>query len=230
MMEKEKESAKADKQNKKHIVHKIKEHLEMKIAIPVGILLLILVLVLVRVPYTAKESYNETEFYTETESVIEPDMENPKQERVCVDVPANIKVEEDYFSPYIKAIGKEFQCEAEVRVWNNGKEKGKWTYKYVFNISGKVVETEPITKEILSLSSGTFMFISDECLDVDTVTGEYVFVSGPTTSNCEYKTVYPNKTVVKEVEKQRDALRERIITKYEPLWQKILGYNNFEKN
>jgi hypothetical protein len=223
----EKEPKSQDKSKK--IVRNIKDHLEMKIGIPVGILLIILVLALVRVPYTAKESYTENETKVRIVTTTEIDTKNPVWEKVCTDVPAKYTVEEDSFSPFIRAVGKNFECFAKFRVWNIGNSVGKWTYYYSFNVSGRVINKDPVTIEIQPLASVWFEFVSDQCTKADTLTGTYQYVSGPTVSECKNTEVYKNITVNREESYEVPSQRERIITKYEPLWQRMIGYNNFEK-
>lgn len=229
-MEKESESKKQEKPVKKKLVNQVKEHLMMQVGLPLGALLLILLVVMVRVPYLAKETYTENETYIELVPVTELDTKNPIWAKECTQEPAQFTVEEDTFSPHIAAYGVGgFLCKAEFKVRNTATSEGTWTYYYTFNISGRIVSTGPLTKKIQGLATVKFEFQSDECQQGDKLTGTYNFVSGPTATVCKNVVTYKNVTVTKEVTKKRESQKERVITKYEPLWQKILGYNNFEK-
>jgi len=52
-------------------------------------------------------------------------------------------------------------------------------------------------------------------------------ISGPIIQDCTYETQEKTKTVMVTVEKEVEE--ERTVTKREPLWQKLIGYNNHEK-
>ncbi len=230
MAKKKSKSKKPKKKSKKTVVHHVHKHLSKEVSISVGVVILLLILVLVKVPYEARETYTEYEPYeVEVQETVQ-NMDDPREERICTESPSEVKIEVDPLSPYIKPFGlNEHRCYANFKVWNQEDTGGKWTYQYVFDVSGKEVVTEPQTKPIAKYSSVTFEFESEECQEGDTVTGTYELVESPTTEDCEYVTVYPNVTITKTVTKQKEVEKERVMTKREPLWQLIIGYNRHEK-
>ena len=136
-------------------------------------------------------------------------------------------LEEDPFSPFVERYGYDYRCVAELRVWNLRDTPGKWTIRYKFNIAGKEVVTDSITKSVPELNPITYIFYSEECQEGDPLTGEYEVVASPTAEDCEYKTVYPQVSVTET--RKRPVEKERLFDEYEPLWQKLLGYNRHKK-
>ena len=216
--------AKSSGKKKKKLHHRVKKQLGKEVKLSVGLVIILLLLVIVRLPYNAKEVYTEIEEYTV--DVVVPDYDNPVEKRICTPVPADVRLEPDPFSPFVKTSGKDFICYAKLRVWNDGDQEGDWTYRYTFELGSKNIVKE-VTKTVPPSSSIWFEFEADECQEGDTVTGHYELVSGPIRQDCTYETQYPDKTVTEK--KQREVQKERYVTKYEPLWQKLIGYNKHEK-
>lgn len=210
------------------IVNHAKKHLMTDVAIPAGAILLILVLVVLRFPYQAEvRDIVEEEYEVEIVEQI-PDTLNPIEERTCVETAARSRIENHL--NFMDEYGlHDYKCKAEFRVWNNEETTGEWTFRYVFDVSGKEVVTEDKTLEIPRISSQWFYFESDECQEGDVLSGTYEMVSYPTTRMCEYHTIIPNKTVIRTETRTREVLKTTIETRSEPLWQKLIGYNRFEK-
>ena len=175
-------------------------------------------------PYQAKESYTELESYEVT--TVEPDPSNVINTRICEYTPAVVTITEN--SAYGKYFGlSSFKCYGSFRITNQANTEGPWAYRYVFNFSGKTVTSNIINKTIPILSSLVFNFESMECKAGDDITGYPELVGGPLTPKCQYVPIVQNKTVVRT--QQRPVQKERLIIKYEPLWQSIMGYNSNEK-
>jgi hypothetical protein len=224
------EKPKEEKQEKKHIGHHIKKQLTKKINLPLYIILAVIVIIAISIflkyPYKAKERYTEFENYVVEVQDVEKDT-TPSYVRQCDDVPSVATIS-NYFV-YGKPFGLNgYKCYAEFKVTNENSSDGKWTYRYVFNISGKEVITDPITEMIPKWNKIQYNFETN-CLADDKVDGHYELVSSPTTPICKNVETYLNKTITRNETKQREVVKERIITKYESLWQKILGMNNKEK-
>ena len=206
----------------KKLHHHVKHHLSREVKLSVGLVVILLLLVIVRLPYEAKEMYTVKVTEQEPQEVFDKN----EEVRVCTPVHADVREEPDPFSPFVKASGKDFICYATIRIWNDGDQEGEWTYRYTFELGSKTIVRE-ITDDVPPLSSQWYEFEADDCQEGDTVTGFYEMVSGPIIQDCTYKTQPKYKTVMVTVEK--DVEEERTIIKYEPLWQKLVGYNNHEK-
>ena len=220
-----------DNKKKDKLAHHVKKKLSTKVELTVGVLILVVAvaaaLILVKIPYNAKEDYIQTETYDIEIKDVVPDAENKFQEYVCVEKPASVDLSEH--DSYKRPFGLyDYKCYGTFKVRNQGTTDGKWTYRYIFDISGKEVATEPKTSAIPKLTASTFTF-ETECLQQDKVSGIFELVSGPTQSDCKYETIIPNKTVTRTETKERQVPKERTMTKYEPLWQKLVGYNDYEK-
>ncbi len=207
----------------------IHEHLFAKVSIPVILLILIVMLAVIRVPYEATvvkmvdEEYEEEYETTETVYVGE--------EEVCEQVPLEVSVTEDPFSPFVDPYGTGHRCKAEIDVRNTNDFKGEWTYKYVFVIDGDEFESEEKTYEIVpGLGVQPFVFTSDVCEAGDKVTGYYVLVEGPTGPECHDEDVYEDRTVTKTRTAVRKVPQEETVQKTETLWQLIVGANKADKS
>jgi hypothetical protein len=212
------------KSGQTQLVTHLKKHLLAEVYIPVIAVIVLLVLVLVKVPYQAMESYSE--IVQEPVQQVVPDTANPQQVRVCDDVPARVIVSE-LFKPYLSPFGiHDFFCKAQITVRNQESTEGNWAYKYVFDASGKEIVSDTLNQTIQRLAKIDYEF-QVPCQEGDKVTGHYELVSGPTTIDCNYETVIPNKTITVMVDKEFQ--KERKLVKYEPLWQNLLGYNENEK-
>jgi hypothetical protein len=212
----------------KKVAEHVHKHLMMKISIPVIILLGLLLLGLIRVPYTAKEIMDvEEKFMTEVNRIV-PDYDNPVQVRVCEEeIPRyTISDERVYGRPFGLY---DYRCYADFKIRNHDNAEGHWSFKYVFNISGKIIETEPVRHFIPKYSQMTYDFMIEDCIAEDTKKGYYVLLSTPMNSICEYVTEYPEKTVTEQVEETKWVKKEARVPKKEPLWQYLIGYNRFEK-
>ncbi len=217
-----------DVPNKKNIVmSKVKKHLMMKIGIPVFVIIIFLSLFIIRSPYTAKEKYTELQPYTEEVTKVVENRDNPIQVRVCQEEEIPVKVTME--SVYGKAVGLTgYKCYGEFKIMNLGDNDGIWSYRYLFNISEKLVQTDPFEQKIPKFTSWKFVFETEDCIEADKKEGHYIMVSAPTKETCKYEIQY-NRTMTVNETKQREMQRERIITKYETLWEKLTGYNRFEK-
>lgn len=210
---------------KKKLHHHITHHLSKEIKLTVGLLILVLLFTVPKFEYEAKETQTKIEEYEV--DVVETDYNSPKEVRVCTPVPGKVREEPDPFSPFVKTSGTDFICYAKIRVWNDGDQEGEWTYRYTFQLGTKTIVKEETIKIQPAPSSEWFEFEADDCQEGDTLTGFYELVSGPIIQKCTYETQYPKITVTET--KQRDVQEEIFITKREPLWQKLIGYNNHEK-
>ena len=211
----------ASKKEKK-LQHHVKHHLTKEVKLSVGLVVILLLLVIIRLPYEAREVYT----VKVTEEVERQEPDGFKEVRVCTTVPLEVREEPDPFSPFVKVSGKDHICYAEIRIWNDGDQVGDWTYRYTFELGSKTIVKE-LTKTVPPLSSIWFEFEDEECQEGDALTGDYEMISGPTKQDCTYVTQPKTKKVTVIVEK--DVEEERTVTKYEPLWQKLIGYNNHEK-
>ncbi len=210
------------KQEKKSVKEHVSKHMNknVKVGTIIGIVL-VLAILFFPVRYEATETYTELNEYEEEYPATE--QVSLGEQEVCVEVPAQVKEEPDPLSPFVKASGKEYVCHAELRVWNMDETIGEWTYKYIFNVNGKDFETDPITREIVPLSSYYYIFEIDECDSGDRVTGYYELISSPTTTECNYEEVFEERTVTKTRLVTEEVEKTRKITKTKPLWKKILG-------
>jgi hypothetical protein len=192
----------------------------------VGFAILALVLFTVmKFPYQAKESYVEIqEVVVET---TEDDHDRPKNVRVCTDVPSNYDVDYNEFVKLVLNGTSDAYCEAWIEVWNHEPTEGKWTMGFVFTVNGMEYPMVTQTKSIGGQRKDKFTFLHNECVTGDTKSGRYEVVSAPTTQECKFETQYEQKIVKEIVEKK--IPKERIVTKYETLLQKVLGTNNVEK-
>ena len=227
-MAKKKTSKKNSKKQKQqvNIIEHVKQHMLTEVGIPAAAIVVLLILVLVKVPYQAQEQYTEIEQYEEPVQKVVPG--ETREERICEQTPAQVTVTSHY--NYIRPFGtSEYKCYSEFKVTNQEDTDGKWTYRYIFDVSGKEVITDPEEELIPRLGSITYYFESDVCEREDSVDGTYELVDGPMTTECRYEMVTPNVTVTEMETREREVQKTRIITKYEPLWQKILGYNSHEK-
>jgi hypothetical protein len=225
-----KKESKENKKNKplhKQAVHHVKKFLGWTIGVPVFLILVLAILVLVKVPYNAKESYidivSEEVTYNKTVNGT-----TPISERICEDIPSTETVK----SPFVYGMpfGLDgFKCHAEFKVTNENKTAGEWTYRYIFNMGGKLNVSEPITANIPGGATIKFEFDTVDCKKEDTISGNYELISRPVTNTCYYVTKYPQIVIPTTEIVKKEVNKERLITKQEPLWQKILGYNNFEK-
>ncbi|NTV23137.1 MAG: hypothetical protein HGA85_02040 [Nanoarchaeota archaeon] len=223
----EKEEKKQEK--KSTHVEKVQEHLNTKLAIPVFVIILVIALILFIspiFPYENVQIVTEKELYEEMTTVTEPDMENPIQTRVCEDVPARVTITD------FKVIGKPYglsgyKCYAEFKVTNQEKTEGEWEYMVEFNVSGKKVVTGSIMQTIPPIAPVKYYFESKEgeCTAVDKISASYILVSSPTTQECKFETTYPDKTVNRPVQKERDVKKEVTLKGTESLLQKIMGVN-----
>lgn len=213
---------------KKMVINNVKRHLMMKVSIPVFVILIFLSLFFIRAPYTAKEKYTDLVPYLEEVTKVIEDKNNPTYIRVCQEntIPTEISASE---KAYGKPFGlNDYKCYGKFRVINKGDADGEWTVRYLFNISGRLIQTEMVTKEIPKYTSFEFMFETNDCKQGDYIEGTYQIVTSPSTESCKYETQY-NKTILVNESRNKEVQRERIITKYETLWQKLTGYNRYEK-
>lgn len=218
-----KQDKKENSEEKKTVKDHVKKHLDKKVTIGtvVGIALVLIVLFF-PVKYEATESYIDINEYEEEYQVKEPDLDNPKDVEVCVDVPAKVKISDN--STANRPFGLyDYKCEASFKVWNQEDTVGEWTYSYVFNINGKEFKTESQTRKIQPLAPLKFDFESDECKEGDKLTGRMELIKGPTTSECEYEVQYDEITVTKTRLVTEEIEKERKVTLTKPLWKKIFG-------
>ena len=213
---------KKSSEKKKKLHHKVKHQLGKEVKLSVGLVVILLLLVVIRLPYEAREVYTIKVIEDEDQQVID----GYEDVRICTPVPLEVREEPDPFSPFVKAEGKEHICYAKIRIWNDGDQEGDWTYRYTFELGTRTIVKE-LTETVPPLSSIWFEFEDDACQEGDTVTGYYQMVSGPKRQECTYETQPVYKTVTVKVEKEVEE--ERTVTKYEPLWQKLVGYNRHEK-
>ncbi len=219
---------KAKNEPEKRFSGQVKSLRGMKIGIPLFVLLILALSALIRIPYTAKESYTEIESREVTITEIIEDRESPVQTRICEDAPSAYTVREHYV--YGKPYGVSgYKCYAKFRVTNDEETKGEWTYRYVFDISGKKIATAPATYTIPTYATIEFNFETEECTAEDTVKGAYELLSGPTVQACRFETQYRNRTVTRTEIKPSEVQKERLVRKYEPLWQWLAGANKREK-
>jgi hypothetical protein len=221
--------------NKKNLViNSVKRHLMMKISIPVFVILIFLSLFVIKSPYTAKERYTALEPYTVEVTKVVVDKEHPIQVRVCQNeaLPMEIVVFE---RPYGKTIMNSsdgstgYRCYGSFKLVNKGDSDGVWIVRYLFNISNSLIQTEALTQKIPKYTSWTFRFETTDCQEGDKIDGSYQIVESPQTESCKY-VLQDNRTmVVNETKYREDPNNYRIITKYESLWQKLTGYNRYEK-
>ena len=207
---------------KKMLHHHVKHHLTKEVKLSVGLVVIVLLLVIIRLPYEAREVYT----VKVTEEVERQEPDGFEEVRVCTTVSLEVREEPDPFSPFVKAEGKDHICYATIRIWNDGNQEGEWTYRYTFQLGTKTLVHE-LTETVSPLSSIWFEYEDDECQEGDKLTGFYELLSGPTKQDCTYERQQKYKTVTVTVEK--DVEEERTVTKREPLWQKLIGYNNHEK-
>jgi hypothetical protein len=213
---------------KKMVMNTVKRHLMMKISIPFFVILIFLSLFVIRTPYTAKEKYTDLQPFVEEVTKVIEDRNTPVYARVCEQrlIPTEITASEKaYGMPYGL---NDFKCYGKFKVINKGDADGEWTVRYLFNISGRLIQTEMLTQKIPKYTSFSFKFETNDCKQGDMIDGTYQIVTSPSTESCKYETQY-NKTIVVNETRQKEVQRERIITKYETLWQKLIGYNRYEK-
>jgi hypothetical protein len=226
-----KKESKENKKNKplhKQAVHHVKRFLGWTIGVPVFLILILAALALVKVPYNAKESYIDIVSEQVTINESHDDLTKPIYERICEDIPSVETVKSQFV--YGKPYGLNgFKCYAEFKVTNENKTEGEWTYRFIFNMGGKLNYSKTITENIPGGATMKFEFETEECKSEDTISGEYELISRPITNTCYYLTKYAQIVVPKTEIVKREVKKERLVTKQEPLWQKILGYNNFEK-
>jgi hypothetical protein len=212
---------------KKMVINNVKRHLMMKVSIPVFVILIFLSLFFIRAPYMAKEKYTDLQPYLEEVTKVVEDRNNPYYERVCQteDLPIEYTLERTYGKPSGLS---DYKCYGEFRAINKGDAEGEWTFRYLFNISGRFIQTEMVTQKIPKYTSFFFKFETNDCEQGDKIEGWRQVVSSPTTETCQNLIRY-NRTMVVNETRQKQVQRERIITKYETLWQKLTGYNRYEK-
>ncbi len=226
--EKTPEKKTSPKKHVKKLVHRVKKSLAMEISLPLGLIILLVIVALIKLPYTAKEVYTETEERIEPVTKTVEDREHPFYERLCKDVPLGIVISDEWV--YGKPFGTSgYKCYAEFKVTNKGTADGKWTFTYLFDIGGKKITSEPVTELIPKYTSFTFEFETEQCKEGDKPDGSYLLVSGPVTQTCEYQLTYPNRTITINDTVKVEVQKTRVITKYEPIWQKVIGYNRYEK-
>ncbi|MFH2020086.1 MAG: hypothetical protein ABIJ34_01650 [archaeon] len=219
-----------EKEIKEHKPKKLHEHLKQKVPVPVymigAAILLVLLLFVIKIPYQAKESYIEIEKYEEQVTVMKDYVVN---EEVCKTVPSEIKISEN--TTYARAFGLSgFKCYAKFKLWNQENTLGEWTIKYAFNVNGKEFLTEPVTKKIPALAAVEFSFeLEDTCKSGDSVSGDFVIVSSPTTEICLYQDVTKQKPELETIQKERNVNKERLVPKTESVFQLLLGVNKGEK-
>ena len=237
---KKKKSKKPNKDKKESVIKEhgkkakklMNDYINKELKIPatiVLVLLIVLVFALVKVPYEVREQYTEIVVEEETYLVEVEDTENPIEVEKCELKKSRLEITNHY--TYTEPYGNyDYFCVGEFRAMNHEKEEGEWTFEYVFDVSGKEVVTEPITKKIAGLSPTIFEFRSDECQEKDQdLNGEYVLISEPTKEECTYVTEYPKITIEKTREVEREVPKERIITEQESLWARLFGLNKGKK-
>lgn len=201
------------------------------LSMPKTFLLIFLALALVsfiflfRVPYTARETYTELETYTEPETYIES---QPVEREKCEDIAYRYAVERH--ETYGKYVGRDYLCYAEVTIANHERTDGKWTVSYTFEYDSSTETVDPITRTIFSQTSETYKFEYPEPCERDKeLSGDYTVEDYPTNTECRMVTENEDVELTRDVVKQKPVEKQRLITKYETLWQMLIGYNRREK-